>query len=170
MLTQTLEPKADATEHRTRLGYDFALLGLRGREARVARIRQAARQTAERIRSADLAVRESEQAMLAELATSTYRLLDPRKRRQTTERVQLCILSESDLELQQASRDCLLAHPLPSSKLDNDRELKLAKVELLSKLRDVEATPRRKSSRVGSVVVGACVALASLVIALLALL
>lgn len=85
------------------LGYDFALLGLKAREARVDVIRTAAHQTAERIHDAAIGEMDHD-VMLSELATSTYRLLDPRKRRRTLERVQLCIFSEEDLERQKKAR------------------------------------------------------------------
>lgn len=81
------------------LAADFALLGLQGREARMGAIRHAARRAASRIRAAE--VRPAiKRAMLGELATSTYRLLDPRRRTRAVERIHLCVLSEADLELQ----------------------------------------------------------------------
>lgn len=89
------------------LGYDFALLGLSARESRVEVIRQAAEKTAAKIH--DAATDEAEtDSMLTDLAASTYRLLDPRKRQKMIERVQLCIHSEQDLDLQKASRSRLL--------------------------------------------------------------
>ena len=90
------------------LGYDFALLGLAAREARVAVIRRAASRTAQHIQQAASSAEERE-AMLANLTASTYRLLDPRKRQRRMERVQLCVLGESDLELQLGSRKCFQA-------------------------------------------------------------
>lgn len=81
------------------LGAEFALLGLRGREARTGVIRHAARKVATQISAAE--VRPAvKQAMLGELATSTYRLLDPRRRTRAVERIHLCVFSEVDLELQ----------------------------------------------------------------------
>lgn len=105
MVTSTLQSdkKSDRRAISRSLGYDFALLGLNARESRVEIIRKAAHRTAERIH--DAAVDEQEQnSMLSDLATSTYRLLDPRRRQKMLERVQLCILSEDDLELQKGSR------------------------------------------------------------------
>ncbi|MCA9129664.1 MAG: hypothetical protein KDB22_21405 [Planctomycetales bacterium] len=90
------------------LGYDFALLGLRAKEARVEVIRRAARETAEKIQ--DRFPNKFEQdGLIGELATSTYRLLDPRKRSEQMERVQLSVFSEADLELQKLSSRSLLA-------------------------------------------------------------
>lgn len=82
-----------------RLASEFALLGLRTREARTDAIRAASKRVASKIRSAGVS-QESEQAMLGELAASTYRLLDPRRRQKTAERVRLCVFSEADLDLQ----------------------------------------------------------------------
>lgn len=89
------------------LGYDFAVLGLKAHESRIHVIRKAAIETAHRIQ--DESDCESEQGeMLSQLAASTYRLLDPRRRPSTSERVQLCLHSEEDLELQKQSRRTLL--------------------------------------------------------------
>ena len=76
------------------LGYDFALLGLKGREARVDVIRVAAERTASKI--PDTLEGAERVEMLAELASSTYRLLDPRRRTRSMERVQLSMASEND--------------------------------------------------------------------------
>lgn len=84
------------------LGYDFALLGLKGREARVDVIRFAAEQTASKIPET-LEASERVQ-MLTELAASTYRLLDPRRRRRPMERVLLGLGAETDPVLATVSR------------------------------------------------------------------
>ncbi len=79
------------------LGYDFALLGLPARESRVEVIRNAAESAAEKIQNA---VDEDQRVeMLAELATSTYRLLDPRRRKRILERIQLSNLSEVETNI-----------------------------------------------------------------------
>lgn len=85
------------------LGYDFALLGLRANESRVSVIRRAAAQTALRIHEAEVDAQE-QAAMLSHVAVSTYRLLDPRRREESLERVRLCVLSEDDFDLQRHSR------------------------------------------------------------------
>ena len=90
-------------EGKSSLGYDFALLGLKNRESRVEVIRHAARKTSEKIH--ELGGNEDERdRLLSELAVSTYRLLDPRRRARSMERVQLSVYGEGDLELQKASR------------------------------------------------------------------
>ncbi|MEM7474420.1 MAG: hypothetical protein AAF483_05450 [Planctomycetota bacterium] len=89
------------------LGYDFALLGLKAHESRVSVIRKAARATATRVN--DEAEGEAEHdEMLSQIAASTYRLLDPRKRHKSAERAQLCIHSEEDLERQKLARTTML--------------------------------------------------------------
>ena len=45
---------------------------------------------------------------LADVATSAYRLLDPRKRMRRAERIQLSILSERAMEMQKLARRPLL--------------------------------------------------------------
>lgn len=88
------------------LGYDFALLGLKGREARVDVIRVAAEQTASKIPET---LGGSERVeMLVELAASTYRLLDPRRRKRSMERVQLAMTSENEPALATVSRQPLV--------------------------------------------------------------
>lgn len=77
------------------LGYDFALLGLRAREARVQVIRKAATSTAARINRR--ASQSEKVQMLTELASATYRLLDPRNRSKTSERIQLCLLTAEEV-------------------------------------------------------------------------
>ncbi len=89
------------------LGYDFARLGLRGREARVEVIRRAAKQTAAKIPDSLPDAERNE--MLAELATSTYRLLDPRKRNRPMERVQLSMGPEIEPTLATVARKPLVA-------------------------------------------------------------
>lgn len=94
------------------LGYDFALLGLNVSEARVDIIREAASRTAARIqRIADQEALEADQ-MLSDLASSTYRLLDPRRRVKPRERIQLSILAEADFEQQRGSRTPLISFDL----------------------------------------------------------
>lgn len=103
------------------LGYDFALLGLKAREARVEIIRRAAKRTAARIVSNFAEDRNELDAMLTDLAASTYRLLDPRRRNKPMERVQLCIYSESDLDLQRgASRPLVTRTPRESLTCGDD--------------------------------------------------
>jgi hypothetical protein len=110
-----------ATSHRRvvyrSLGYDYALLGLPAGEARVEVIREAAVQTASRIQQAAGDPLETTW-MLSDLASSTYRLLDPRRRAKMIERVKLSLYSETDLELQKDARRPLLAkHPASPPKL-----------------------------------------------------
>jgi len=85
------------------LGFAYATLGLRAGEARVDAIREAARVSANGIQEL---TQESEERLvtLADVATSAYRLLDPRKRIRRIERIQLSIISEQALELPQGSR------------------------------------------------------------------
>lgn len=94
------------------LGYDFAVLGLKANESRLAIIRKAACKAADRINEAATDLDEHD-AMLSQLATSTYRLLDPRRRKRSHERVQLCVFSEDDLERQKSSRKPLVADANP---------------------------------------------------------
>jgi len=103
------------------LGYDFALLGLKNRESRVEVIRNAASKTAEKIQALPENT-TSKDRMLSDLAVSTYRLLDPRKRNRSFERIQLCVYGEGDLELQKSSRT-----PILTSK-------KLVRAELVAEL------------------------------------
>ncbi len=91
------------------LGYDFALLGLRASEARVDIIRQAARQTAARIQQVACDDEDESDQLLSDLASSTYRLLDPRKRTKLRERIQLSIVDDADFDLQKGSRRPLLS-------------------------------------------------------------
>ena len=95
-------PKSQAQS----LGYDFALLGLKGREARVDVIRIAAERTASKIPDT-LEVLERVE-MLTELAASTYRLLDPRRRKRPMERVLLSLGAENDPVLATVSRQPLV--------------------------------------------------------------
>lgn len=131
----TMLSSASNTEQKTsrnvangRLGYDFALLGLRARECRVSVIRKAAMTTAAHIQQAIQCDSAEQDAMRADLAVSTYRLLDPRKRQRSRERIQLCVFSEADFELQSRSRRPLLgttvaagheSAPRPASKMSN---------------------------------------------------
>lgn len=91
------------------LGYDFALLGLRASEARVDIIRHAATQTAARIQQVACDDEDESDQLLADLVSSTYRLLDPRKRSKLWERIQLSIVDDADFDLQKRSRCPLLS-------------------------------------------------------------
>ena len=103
-----LLPKSPA---QVSLGYDFALLGLKGREARVDVIRGAAARIASRIpESLEDSTRVE---MLAELAASTYRLLDPRRRKRSLERVQLSMSTENEPTLATVARKPLVPAHLP---------------------------------------------------------
>jgi len=102
LITSNPTPKSRAQS----LGYDFALLGLKGREARVDVIRIAAERTASKIPET-LEVSERVE-MLTELAASTYRLLDPRRRHRSMERVQLSMTSENEPTLATVSRQPLV--------------------------------------------------------------
>ncbi len=145
---KTLSP---SRYRRDRLGYDFALLGLSTRESRGNFIRRAAKRTASQIRSlAD--VNASQQTyLLGELAASTYRLLDPRRRRRMAERVQLCVYTELDFELQKlANRGWFDAD-------DSSMDLNVAPemgggltVRPKSKLLDLTETYPRKESAAGT--------------------
>ncbi len=86
------------------LGYDFALLGLKVSESRVDVIRRAASRTAARIQRVASDDEAEAAQMLSDLASSTYRLLDPRRRSKLRERIQLSILEDNDFELQRGSR------------------------------------------------------------------
>lgn len=86
------------------LGYDFALLGLKVSESRVSVIRRAASRTAARIQKVTYSDSIEADQMLSDLASSTYRLLDPRRRAKPHERIQLSIIDDSDFELQKGSR------------------------------------------------------------------
>lgn len=86
------------------MGYDFALLGLKVSESRVSVIRRAASRTAARIQQVANSDSIEADQMLSDLASSTYRLLDPRRRVKPHERIQLSMIDDSDFELQQGSR------------------------------------------------------------------
>jgi hypothetical protein len=98
------------TPARKSLGYDFALLGLKAREARVEVIRSAAERTAAKIPDATQDAQRVE--MLAELATATYRLLDPRRRSKTIERLQLSLVSEVEPVLATVAKKPLVVAPV----------------------------------------------------------
>ena len=107
----TVVPSVDSRPAQPRgnasLGYAYATLGLRAGEARVDAIRQAAQLSAAKIHQ--VAQDHDELAsLLSDVATSTYRLLDPRRRPRKVERIQLCILSELGWEFQQRARRPLL--------------------------------------------------------------
>ena len=94
----------------TGLGFDFATLGLRAHEARVDTIRRASQATAAKLQ--EVVVDHDERLpLISDVVVSTYRLLDPRRRKRKIERIQLCIESERSRELQQSSRRPLLQEP-----------------------------------------------------------
>ena len=109
MSTSTVHSYASSNQRRRSksLGYDFALLGLSVSESRVDIIREAASKTAARIQAAAAHDGLAADQMLSDLASSTYRLLDPRRRRKSRERIQLSIVGEQDFELQKGSRSPL---------------------------------------------------------------
>ncbi|MFN3191593.1 MAG: hypothetical protein ACE361_13875 [Aureliella sp.] len=89
------------------LGYDYAVLGLPARESRTRVIRQAADRTLDRIQ--DVAADRTEyDEMVSKVLVSTYRLLDPRRRQRSVERVQLSVFSEDDWDRQRCSRRPLI--------------------------------------------------------------
>ncbi len=111
MVTLSYSTQLSHSRAQTSLGYDFALLGLKGREARVDVIRGAASKIAARIpETLDDSTRVD---MLSELAASTYRLLDPRRRLRSLERVQLSMCTENDPTLATVSRKPLVPTPAP---------------------------------------------------------
>lgn len=92
------------------LGYDFAVLGLSSRECRTGIIRKAADRAVEQAQSVAADGKERSE-LTAQVVTSTYRLLDPRRRLHPQERIQLSIFSEDDWERQRNSRRLLLERP-----------------------------------------------------------
>ena len=115
MVTLPVPASAPKSRAQTSLGYDFALLGLKGREARVDVIRGAAARIASRI--PDSLEDADRVEMLSELAASTYRLLDPRRRKRPLERVQLSMLTENEPSLATVGRKPLVpvAKPISAS-------------------------------------------------------
>jgi hypothetical protein len=111
MVVSIVSPEKTKPPHKPRLstglGYAFATLGLRAGEARIDAIRRATTLSSGSLRQA---AEEGEDLipLLADIATSAYRLLDPRKRVRKTERIQLCLISERALDLKQQSRQSLL--------------------------------------------------------------
>lgn len=99
----TIEKSSSNGRLSSGLGFAYATLGLRAGEARVDAIREAAKVSANSIQELS---HEDERSIvtLADVATSTYRLLDPRKRVRKIERIQLSILSERALEMPQRAR------------------------------------------------------------------
>lgn len=165
MLATAELPSSEAPRTQVRsLGYDFAMLGLRARESRVEVIREAASTTAYRIQRASLEASADRETLLSDLATSTYRLLDPRKRGKLMERVQLSIFSESDFERQQLSREPLFAPSLVTAEFaETDVELlRVANQEFVQHL--LERSAKRK--RVGAVTTTLLGALGVIVLAL----
>ncbi len=155
------------------LGYDFALLGLKGREARVDVIRIAAARTASKI--PDTLETTERVEMLTELAASTYRLLDPRRRQRPMERIQLGLGAEIDPVLATVSRQPLVRASAQPNPLNADpvvlAEIVLpveGTVQLASKVSEAsvsqageEKPPRRptRNPRVGLICVSALTAL-----------
>ncbi|MEZ6135955.1 MAG: hypothetical protein R3C53_13720 [Pirellulaceae bacterium] len=126
------------------LGFDFALLGLNARESRVEVIRKAAAQTAQRIQEAAAGDDDDREAMLGDLATSTYRLLDPRRRQKAMERIQLSLFGEVDFERQQLARTPLLGLATPERSRDEESQLREIKREIVQQLlSETRATTRR---------------------------
>jgi hypothetical protein len=101
MTLPTPQPGTSRTGQLRPPSYDFAVLGLSSREARVEAIRDAAQRRAKSIQGSSELVADQRRDLLGELATSTYRVLDPRRRSKMMERVQLCLLTDCDYELQQ---------------------------------------------------------------------
>ncbi len=139
------------------LGFDFALLGLKAREARVEVIREAAQNMAARIQQLPDQPAVERDILLSDLATSTYRLLDPRRRRKPLERIQLSIFSETDFELQQKSREPLLPHLHPfvvaelvQVEANHEAQLREAKREIVQQLLE---SSRRDRQRLGAVTI-----------------
>lgn len=97
-------PTSQSSARSRSLGYDFALLGLKVSESRVDVIRRAAGRTAARIQQVTCDDESEASHMLSDLASSTYRLLDPRRRSKSRERIQLSIFDDIDFELQKGSR------------------------------------------------------------------
>ena len=110
MVTLSTSSQLSHSRAQSSLGYDFALLGLKGREARVDVIRGAASRIAARI--PDTLDDTARVEMLSELAASTYRLLDPRRRMRSLERVQLSMCTDNDPVLATVGRKPLVATPL----------------------------------------------------------
>ncbi len=138
------------------LGYDFALLGLVASEARVDIIRQAARETAARIQQVASEDADEADQLLSSLASSTYRLLDPRRRKKSGERIQLSIVGETDFELQKSSRTPLISFaPMANSAQFNS----LVPAELVSLAS--ESDKRREKVRVGTIALSVLLLIAS---------
>ena len=107
ILTKSQDLKPIRRRLSSGLGYAYATLGLRAGEARVDAIRRAATLSSGNLKQA-VEAQINLIPMLADVATSTYRLLDPRKRVVKAERIQLCLISEGGMELQQKSRRSFL--------------------------------------------------------------
>jgi hypothetical protein len=141
----TLSSKPVTKSRAQSLGYDFALLGLKGREARVDVIRIAAERTASMI--PDTLEASERVEMLAELAASTYRLLDPRRRQRPMERIILSLGAENDAVLATVGRQPLVASDEAPVAFNLD-DLVVAKVvpaegavQLASKVAEVSVSP-----------------------------
>lgn len=173
------QPRQDSHAIERSLGYDFALLGLPAREARVEVIRKAAMNTAFRIHEAAIDA-EDQDAMLSDLAVSTYRLLDPRRRRRIMERIQLSIYSEEDLELQKNARGELLAKSVAqacTAKTDQAFQVRKSQDQvsgggLNSRSKNAAARMRPDDSdqyRLGAITISLVVALCAIAMAALAI-
>jgi hypothetical protein len=150
------------------LGYDFALLGLNAREARSEVIREAAASIALRIQQAASEQGERD-AMLSDLATSTYRLLDPRRREKHFERIQLSIFGEPDFARQQEAREPLIPSLVPATLVDptsEHQQLDEAKREIVRLLKEGSHRRRRVGAVTCSLLTVFVCTLASLVLAI----
>jgi hypothetical protein len=156
-------PQAARTLVRS-LGYDFAILGLKAHESRVEVIREAAATTASRIQRAFPETPADRDSLLSDLATSTYRLLDPRRRGKTMERIQLSLLSESDLDRQQLAREPLFPSTRVRAELveTDEHQLRSAKREIVQLLMERSVV----SHRVGAVTTSLLGALGMVVLVL----
>ncbi len=137
------------------MGFDFALLGLNARESRVEVIRQAAAETAARIQLAAAKEPDQRDAMLCDLATSTYRLLDPRRRQRPMERIQLSLFGDSDIDRQQQARRPLLHQSLVRAEAaecsaSDEVQLREAKQEIVQQLLLKAEASRRVGAIAGS--------------------
>ena len=137
--------------------YDFAVLGLNTRESRVDAIRAAAHRRAGRIHAAPELPSGERQELLSELAVSTYRVLDPRRRPKLMERIQLALISDLDYERQQVSHSPLLdSDPFVVAELveveaNHEAQMRQAKREFVRFLLDERRNGPR--NRVGAVVI-----------------
>ncbi len=173
MVASSPQPARESSQRTlaTTLGYDYALLGLNAREARVEVIRKAAKQTAARIQKASSEDQQNLDSMLSDLATSTYRLLDPRRRNKQIERIQLCIFSEVDLDLQKNARVPLLprsesllaADGAESGQKDKDSDSLQSNRESPCIVRELVGRSSQAKCRLGAITLSAVCLLAAAV-------